>query len=98
MSRRMDDVVLVLGFIVTILIITAVVKVLWNLSGLLGLVFIFVAIFLILKKHGNVTLAKNQPYLLFLSLGLFFLFLSYAVGIEIVDLTGIANPLETLLP
>jgi hypothetical protein len=61
-------------------------------------VFIFVAIFLILKKRGAVTIAKNQPFLLFLILGLFFLFLSYAVGIEIVDLTGTPNPLETLLP
>ena len=97
MKKVVDDLVLVLGFIVAILVITAVVKVLWNLSGLLGLVFIFIAIYLILKKRGNIALAKNQPYLLFLILGLVFLFLSYG-GIQIVDISHYANPLQALLP
>jgi hypothetical protein len=93
----MEKVIVLLGFVVAIMIISAVVQALWSLSGLLGLMFIFIAIYLILMKGGNITLGKNQPYLLFLVLGLVFIFLSY-VGVQFVDLTGTPNPLETLLP
>ena len=88
---------MLLGFVVAIMIISAVVQALWSLSGLLGLMFVFIAIYLVLKKGGAVTIAKNQPYLLFLILGVVFLFLSYT-GVQIIDISGTPNPLEFLIP
>jgi hypothetical protein len=98
MIKPMEQLIVLLGFLLAILIISAVVQALWSLSGLLGLLFLFLTAYSVLMKGGNITVARNQPYLIFLCLGLFFLFLSYVAGVQIVDLSGTMNPLEALLP
>ena len=92
---KSGDLGLILVFIIAILVITAVVSQLWNLSGFIGVCLIFLSIYMVLKKGGNVAVAKNQPYLIFLILGVIFLLMGLA-GIQIIPFE-FAHPLSALL-
>jgi hypothetical protein len=91
---KSGDLGLILVFVIAILIVTAIVSQLWSLSGFVGVCLIFLSIYLVLKRGGNVAVAKNQPYLFFLVLGVMFLFLSYA-GFQIIPFE-FENPLTLL--
>ncbi len=91
---KSGDLGLILVFIVAILLITAIISQLWSLSGFVGVCLIFLSIYLVLKRGGNVAVAKNQPYLLFLVLGVIFLLLSF-VGIQLVPF-DFENPFTLL--
>ena len=91
---KSGDLALILVFITAILVITAIFSQLWSLSGFIGVCLIFLSIYLVLKSGGNISVAKNQPYLIFLVLGVIFLFMSFA-GIQIIPFE-FDNPLTIL--
>ena len=94
--KAFDEVILIALFLIVILLVAWAVNTFWSLSGMIGLVFLCVSVYIILKRQGNITIAKNQPYLIFLILGLFFIFLSYA-GLSIISFEEIPNPLQVFL-
>ena len=91
---KSGDLGLILVFIIAILVITAVVSQLWSLSGFIGVCLIFLSIYMVLKKGGNVAVAKNQPYLIFLILGVVFLLMGLA-GFQIIPFE-FENPIVVL--
>ncbi len=91
---KSGDLGLILVFIIAILVVTAIVSQLWSLSGFIGVCLIFLSIYLVLKSGGNVAVAKNQPYLIFLILGVIFLLMGLA-GIQIITF-DFENPFTLL--
>ena len=80
---KIGDLGLLLVFIVVLLIVTAIVSQLWSLSGFIGLVLIFVSVYLVFKRGGKIAVTRNDPWIIFLILGIFFFILSYT-GIQII--------------
>ena len=80
---KIGDLGLLLVFIVVLLIVTAIVSQLWSLSGFIGLVLIFVSVYLVFKRGGKIGVTRNDPWIIFLILGIFFFILSYT-GIQII--------------
>jgi len=81
---KIGDLGSLLIFIAVLLVITGVVSSVWSLSGFLGLIMIFSALFILYKKKGNIGSFKNNPpfYMLFI-LGVVLFIASYA-GLEIM--------------
>jgi uncharacterized membrane protein len=81
---KIGDLGSLLIFIAVLLVITGVVSSVWSLSGFLGLIMIFSALFILYKKKGNIRSFKSNPpfYMLFV-LGVILFFGSYA-GFQVI--------------
>ena len=78
---KIGDLGSLLIFIAVLLVITGVVSSVWSLSGFLGLIMIFSALFILYKKKGNIK--SNPPFYILFILGVVLFFASYA-GLEIM--------------
>jgi uncharacterized membrane protein len=81
---KSGDLLLILIFLIVLLVITAVVSSVWSLSGFIGLIMIFSALFILYKRKGNIRSFKSNPpfYMLFI-LGVVLFFASYA-GLQVL--------------
>ena len=81
---KSEDLFLLLIFLIVLLVITGVVSSVWSLSGFLGLIMIFSALFILYKKKGNIRSFKsNPPFYMLFTTGVVLFFASYA-GLEIM--------------
>jgi len=78
---KIGDLGSLLIFIAVLLVITGVVSSVWSLSGFLGLIMIFSALFILYKKKGNIK--SNPPFYMLFILGVVLFIASYA-GLEIM--------------
>ena len=75
------DLLMILVFLIILLVITAVVSSVWSLSGFIGLIMIFSALFILYKRKGNIK--SNPPFYMLFVLGVVLFIASYA-GLELV--------------
>ncbi len=78
---KIGDLGSLLVFIAVLLVITGIVSSVWSLSGFLGLIMIFSALFILYKKKGNIK--SNPPFYMLFILGVVLFFASYA-GFQIM--------------
>ena len=78
---KSGDLLMILVFLIILLVITAIVSSVWSLSGFLGLIMIFSALFILYKRKGNIK--SNPPFYMLFVIGVLLFFASYA-GLEII--------------
>jgi len=78
---KIGDLGSLLIFIAVLLVITGVVSSVWSLSGFLGLIMIFSALFILYKKKGNIK--SNPPFYMLFIIGVILFIASYA-GLQII--------------